>query len=153
MSSSSPRPCRVASALRLTSLLALALFASACVRFGYGRVERFDPPDEERLQALAIGTPLEACLEQLGAPWQVLEQESERGLILIWAWERSSGWSFHVSGGDRNVTGSLEVDSSDGSWRSVVLWFDGDDRLERWHQGFLPAELASVLSRVTGRSS
>lgn len=137
----------------LPTLLALALLASSCVRLGYGRVERFDPPDQQRLEALAVGTPLETCLRELGAPWRVVEQERERGLILVWAWERASGWSVNVSGGDRNASGSLEVDSSDASWRSVVLWFDAEDRLERWHQGFLPAELASVLGRGTGGST
>ncbi len=123
------------------------------MRLTYRRVERFAPPEPEVLDALAVDAPLALCLEQLGAPWQVLEQEGEmreRGLVLIYAWERASGWAGSVSSGQRNIPGSFSLGRSAAGWSSVVLWFDVDDRLERWQQGSLPPELASVLTRRRG---
>jgi hypothetical protein len=128
----------------------LGALASGCVRFTYRSVERFDPPEPAAMEGLVAEATLAECLQQLGAPWQVLEQEQERGLVLIYAWERGSGWVASASSGQRSVPGSLTVGRGASGWRTLLLWFNTEDRLERWEQGSLPPDLASLLTRRLG---
>lgn len=131
--------------LTAAAALLVSLAASGCFRFGYERVLRFRAPEERAIESLRTGASLADCLRELGAPWRVLEREGGGETILVWAWERSSGWKARVSSGDRSTPGSFEVADSRAGWQSLVLWFDDDDRLLHWKQGHLPAALASRL--------
>jgi hypothetical protein len=119
------------------------------VQLTYDHVERFQPPKAEAVTALAAGQSLESCLKLLGAPWQVLEREQDPGLILVYAWERGSGWGLSLSGtGDDNVPGSINLANSRSLPRALTLWFDGQDQLLRHEQGFLSPNLAAALRNL-----
>lgn len=135
---------------RAAIALVLGALASGCVRFTYRSVERFRPPEPAAVGGLVAGATMTECMERLGAPWQVLEQEEQRGLVLIYAWEEAAGWVASVSSGQENVPGSLTVGRGAAGWSTLQLWFDTADRLERWEQGSLPPELASELGRRFG---
>ena len=136
--------------VRAALALVLGALASGCFRFTYRSVERFRPPEPAAVGGLVAGATMTECLEQLGAPWQVLEQEDARGLVLIYAWEEAAGWVASVSSGQKSVPGSFTVGEGAAGWSTLQLWFDTADRLERWEQGSLSPELASELGRRFG---
>jgi hypothetical protein len=132
--------------LRRAGLLLACTWLTGCVQLSYSHFERFRPPAQPAVEGLQSGLSLNDCLASLGAPWQVLEREQDPGLILVYAWERGSGWGLSVSGGnDDNAPGSINLVNSRALPRALTLWFDGSDRLIRFEQGFLPPDLAAGL--------
>ena len=144
------RRLRGGESLALLPVLLSCVLVSGCVRFTWRSVEHFQPPEPAAVEGLVADATLAECLERLGAPWQVLEQEEQPGLVLIYAWEKASGWVASVSSGQRSIPGSLTVGRGAAGWSSLMLWFDEEDRLERWEQGSLTPELASALTRRLG---
>lgn len=131
-------------------LLCFSPFLSGCLQLSYRSMDRFKAPPAEGVAALTAGMELGACLELLGAPWRVLELETDPGLILVYAWERATGWGLSVSGSDDRAPGSFNLAQSRSLPRALTLWFDGQDRLERFEQGFLSPALASRLAGLEG---
>lgn len=131
-------------------LLCSAALLAGCVQLSYRSLDRFQAPPAAGVAALQPGLELSACLELLGAPWRVLELETDPGLILIYAWERATGWGLSVSGSDDRAPGSFNLAQSRSLPRALTLWFDGQDRLERFEQGFLSPALASRLAGLEG---
>ena len=132
----------------LASSLCLGLVG--CVQLSYRSMDRFQAPPSEAVTELTPGMELGLCLERLGAPWRVLELETDPGMILVYAWERATGWGLSLSGADDRAPGSFNLAQSRTLPRALTLWFDGQDRLERYEQGFLSPALASRLVGLEG---
>ena len=130
------------------SLVLLGTLCSGCVQFTYLKVERFAEPGAAAVGALEVGQGLAECVDLLGAPFDVLERETDPGLVLVYAWERASGWALSFSSPSEDVPVSLDVGRSEAGLDALVLWIDGADRLERFERGTLAAALAQAPRRL-----
>lgn len=79
-------------------LLVLPLGLGSCAGLRFQHVRAGVEPDLRAARALQPGTStLEDCLDALGAPLTVDENESGGGRVLTWSWEHVHGWGLFFS--------------------------------------------------------
>ena len=77
--------------------LLLGLTAS-CANGSLSQVRWQQPPDEIAVEQLQPGMALQQCLDLLGAPYKVGQDDDESGRrYLTWQWLWQSGWNLSVS--------------------------------------------------------
>ena len=104
----------------------LVLPGTGCVSASWRSVRIDLPPDPAAVAALQPGVPLAACLDALGAPTEVLEEEDGDGWILVWTWTRGRGW-----GASASVPLTDAVNAS-------LNWSDREDFAHRLQLRFTP---------------
>ncbi|MBL8734834.1 MAG: hypothetical protein JNL12_00275 [Planctomycetes bacterium] len=122
--------------------LLLAVTAAGCVQGSYNRATVDEPLRPEWLQQLQPGRDsLGDCLQRLGAPHRVfeyaVEADGRSGMALLWVWRDVAGFGIDVSGGTKEVSGSVSFDLGDTELPGCVLWFDAELRLQQWRTGTL----------------
>jgi hypothetical protein len=81
----------------LTPLLLLALTAS-CASGSLTQVRWQQPPDDVAVEQLQPGMDLQQCLDLLGAPYAVGQDDDENGRrYLTWEWLQQNGWNLSLS--------------------------------------------------------
>lgn len=124
-------------------LLVVALVlpvTGGCVRGDWTRTLRYEPVPDSARDALEPGTGLQRCLDLLGAPLWVWERPAGdgEGVALAYGWFRSDAWNVNAS---IRVTSfysvSFDYNQLKEGLRGLVLFFDGEDRLESWQEGRL----------------
>ncbi len=74
-----------------------ACLLASCAGVSFQHVAAGEMPDLRASRVLAPGkSSLEECLQILGAPNSVEEEESGGGRVLTWRWEHVHGWGFFV---------------------------------------------------------
>lgn len=122
--------------MRGSLVLLLAGLTSSCLTGNWNRTTFQQVVEPDVLEALPpSGVELATCLDLLGAPTLVFENEVH-GLILAYLWQKDRQFGFTLS---VPVTDSESVSFSytDGLNKAtgIVLWFDDDWILEEWRQG------------------
>ncbi len=122
--------------------LLLAALAAGCVQGAYNRATVDEPLRPEWLAELRPGQDsLGDCLQRLGAPHRVfeyaVEADGRSGMALLWVWRDIAGFGIDVSGGTKEVSGSVSFDLGDAELPGCVLWFDAELRLQQWRTGTL----------------
>lgn len=89
------------SAPRLSALALLLVWPcglASCAGLRFQHVRAGAEPDLRAARALQPGeSTLAECLQALGAPLDVDEDENGGGRVLTWSWEHVHGWGFFFS--------------------------------------------------------
>jgi hypothetical protein len=116
-------------------LLIAPLFLSGCLTFLNTATN--EPVNPDDVNALAVGTDLQVCMDRLGAPIRVWETTPDRFAIAYgWRaehrWRLSLGWEVATF-----VRPSITIDNEARKLRGAVLWFDEDMKLVKAKMGLL----------------
>lgn len=124
---------------RLLAGLALVV-SSGCVSITWERHHLFEPPPPNPAEVLPPGTPLDRCLDVLGAPLWVWERQGidAHGAALAWGWFDGDEVGFRISAPIFDESSvSFSYDRIDESMPGLVLFFDAEWQLEYLRSGYL----------------
>lgn len=109
----------------------LGLTAS-CASGGLTQMRWQQPPDELAVKQLQPGMDLQQCLDLLGAPSEVGQDDDQSGRrYLTWEWLQESGWNLSLSVPvSDNSSASYQYTRTKNQIKHLQLVFDPSWRLE-----------------------
>lgn len=117
--------------------LSLLMCMPACAGISYEHRTLEQPPLERSLAMLDVGrSDLQTCLDLLGAPNQVRQDEQSEGFELRWEWDETSAWGFFITiptGTD--FSPSVNWENREAQTDFLRLFFSADGRLQRLSRG------------------